>query len=107
MPQQETRPPGLRPREQELLAWLGGQQGAMVGLLAELVNLDSGSYNKRGVDAVGARLVRFFAEHDIATSVIGSEQQGDVVRAQVGAAGGANAPILLMGHRDTVFPEGE
>jgi len=78
-----------------------------VKLLAEVVNIDSGSYNKPGVDAVGARFARFFAAHDIPTSVIADERSGNVVRAQFGAAGGANAPILLMGHQDTVFPEGE
>jgi glutamate carboxypeptidase len=98
---------GLGPREQEVLAWLGQQHDAMVALLADLVNIDCGSYNKRGVDAVCARFVRFFAEHDIAASVIPSERQGNVIRAQVDGGDGANAPILLMGHQDTVFPEGE
>jgi glutamate carboxypeptidase len=97
----------LRPHEQELLGWLGEQHGAMVKLLAEVVNIDSGSYNKRGIDAVGECFMRFFAEHDIGTSVITSEQSGNVLRAHVGSNEGANAPILLMGHRDTVFPEGE
>jgi glutamate carboxypeptidase len=71
------------------------------------VNIDSGSYNKAGVDAVGERFTRFFAEHGIATSVIAGEQRGNLVRAHVDGSDGANAPILLMGHRDTVFPEGE
>ena len=35
---------------------LGLQHQEMVALLADLVNIDSGSYNKRGVDAVGDRL---------------------------------------------------
>jgi len=97
----------LGSREREVLAWLGQQHDAMVALLAELVNIDSGSYNKAGVDAVGERFARFFAEHDIATSVIAGEQRGNLVRAHVDGSDGANAPILLMGHRDTVFPEGE
>ena len=98
---------GLQPREQDVLAWLGQQHDAMVALLAEVVNIDSGSYNKAGVDAVGARFVRFFAEHDITTSVIAGDQRGNVIRAHVDGIDGANAPILLMGHQDTVFPEGE
>ena len=32
------------------------QHQAMVALLADLVNIDSGSHDKRGVDAVGDRL---------------------------------------------------
>ena len=39
--------------EGEILEWLGGQQGAMLSLLEELVNIDGGSYDKAGVDAVG------------------------------------------------------
>jgi glutamate carboxypeptidase len=35
---------------------LGRQHQAMVSLLADLVNIDSGSYNKRGVDAVSDQL---------------------------------------------------
>ena len=39
-----------------IIEHLGRQHQAMVNLLADLVNIDSGSYNKRGVDAVGDRL---------------------------------------------------
>jgi len=98
---------GLGAREQEALAWLGQQRDAMIALLAEVVNIDSGSYNKSGVDAVGARFARFFAEHGIATSVIAGERQGNVLRAYLDGGDGGNAPILLMGHQDTVFPDGE
>lgn len=91
----------------DALAWLAGQKDAMLGLLEELVNIDSGSYDKPGVDAVGERLQRFFAEQGIATSVLPQPEHGDVIRATVPAAGGGNKPIVLMGHRDTVFPKGE
>ena len=40
----------------DALRWLGRQQGAMLALLEELVNIDGGSYDKAGVDAVGARI---------------------------------------------------
>src|SRR5271156_4037003 len=39
-----------------ILEHLGRQHEEMVALLAELVDIDSGSYNKRGVDSVGDRL---------------------------------------------------
>ena len=48
--------------EGEILEWLGGQQGAMLSLLEELVNIDGGSYDKAGVDAVGARIRAFLEE---------------------------------------------
>jgi glutamate carboxypeptidase len=39
-----------------IIEHLGRQHQAMVDLSADLVNIDSGSYNSRGVDAVGDRL---------------------------------------------------
>jgi glutamate carboxypeptidase len=92
-----------------VLDWLASQRDAMLDLVRALVDIDSGSYDKAGVDAVGARLRAFLSEHDIASSVIGNDRFGDAIRAQVDnvAGGAANAPVLLLGHRDTVFPAGE
>jgi glutamate carboxypeptidase len=91
--------------EGEILEWLGAQQGAMLGLLEDLVNIDGGSYDKAGVDAVGARIRTFLESHDIACETIVNEAYGDALRATVG--GPSNSAIMLMGHRDTVFPKGE
>ena len=90
-----------------IASWLASQREAMLALLEEVVNVDSGSYDKAGVDAVGERFRRFFAEHGIETSVIPNESFGDAIKAQVPGAGGSNKPIVLMGHRDTVFSKGE
>src|ERR1700761_6836594 len=92
--------------EQSVLDWLGGQREAMLALLQALVNTDSGSYDKAGVDAVGAHIRNFLGDHGIATEVTPGEKFGDAITATVGGQGG-NRPILLMGHRDTVFPKGE
>jgi glutamate carboxypeptidase len=91
--------------EGEILEWLGTQQGAMLGLLEDLVNIDGGSYDKAGVDAVGVRIRTFLESHDIACEMIANETYGDALRATVG--GPSNSAIMLMGHRDTVFPKGE
>ena len=48
--------------------WLDGQRDAMTALLADLVNIDSGSYNKAGVDAVAARLDAHLEKAGILTS---------------------------------------
>jgi len=53
-----------------ILEHLGRQHQTMVALLAELVNIDSGSYNKRGVDAVGDRLRTFLDAAGIPSEVI-------------------------------------
>ena len=47
--------------ESQITAWLATQQDAMVALLREMVDIDSGSYNKPGIDAVGAVVQRFMA----------------------------------------------
>lgn len=94
-------------RDADAIRWLEGQEGAMLDLLRDLVNVDSGSYDKAGVDAVGARIAAFLAEHGVPVATIPVEDYGDALKAQVAGPGGANRPIVLMGHRDTVFPKGE
>ncbi|AZO41653.1 M20 family peptidase [Mesorhizobium sp. M7D.F.Ca.US.005.01.1.1] len=89
--------------------WLDEQAPAMLALLGELVDIDSGSYDKAGVDRVGARLVRFYAEHLIDVTTVAVPDFGDILRATTGpvrhSAGRRN--YLMMGHRDTVFGKGE
>jgi glutamate carboxypeptidase len=95
-------------KEAAVLDWLASQRDAMTDLVASLVNIDSGSYDKAGVDAVGAQLRGFLAGHGIAFTVIPNDRFGDAIRAGTdNAAGAGNAPVLLLGHRDTVFPQGE
>ena len=72
--------------ENAVVEWLGGQQGAMLKLLEELVNIDGGSYDKAGVDAVGVRLRSFLEGEGIACEVIANETFGDALRATVGGA---------------------
>jgi len=94
----------MTPLAHAILDHLAGQRDAMIALLAELVNIDSGSYNKAGVDAVGARLRAHLEAHGVACETIPNPTYGDCLRARVGEPGRQN--ILIMGHRDTVFPDG-
>lgn len=95
--------------------WLAGQQAPMIALLREIVSIDSGSHNKLGVDAVGAAIRRFLEGQGITVETLPQKKHGDCLRALVGAgangasstAPNARANIVLMGHRDTVFPDGE
>ena len=89
-----------------ILEHLGRQHQEMVALLADLVNIDSGSYNKRGVDAVGDRLRVWLDAVGISCETFPHETFGDCMAARLPASGGGNRPIVLMGHRDTVFPDG-
>jgi len=96
--------------ETEITAWLATQRDAMLSLLRAIVDTDSGSYNKPGIDAVGHILQEFLESHGIRVETLPQARHGDCLRATVaGEDGGGNARrnIVLMGHRDTVFPDGE
>ncbi len=88
-----------------LLEHLGRQHQAMVGLLGELVSIESGSYNKSGVDRVEDRLRTWLEAAGIACELFPHQQFGGCMAARLPASGGGQ-PIVLMGHCDTVFPEG-
>ncbi|TVQ35315.1 MAG: M20 family peptidase [Geminicoccaceae bacterium] len=99
----------LTPKESAVLAWLDAQAPAMVQLLQRIVDIDSGSYDKAGVDAVGQVLQAHLIEAGLDVEVLPGRQFGDGFAARLAAADGRNEPghVLLMGHRDTVFPAGE
>jgi glutamate carboxypeptidase len=90
---------------EQILAWLSSQHDAMLGMIEKVVSIDSGSYDKAGVDAVGEVFQAFFESHGINVERLPREVSGDIFRASVAGAG--NDPIVLMGHRDTVFQKGE
>lgn len=93
--------------EAQITDWLASQRQAMIDLLRDVVNIDSGSYDKAGVDAVGARFERHFSEHGIPFRREGHDSFGDAIHAEVAKPGSNEKPVLLMGHRDTVFGKGE
>jgi glutamate carboxypeptidase len=98
--------------EAQITAWLASQKDAMLAELAEMVNTDGGSYDKAGVDRTGAQVRRFLEGHGIRTETVPGSSHGDCIRAFVEGAhaigtGNQRSNIVLMGHRDTVFPKGE
>jgi glutamate carboxypeptidase len=97
----------LAPQEKAVTEWLASQKEAMLALLAEVVNIDSGSYDKAGVDAVGERFIRFFREQGLITSREPNDRFGDAIHIRLDDKPTNERPIVLMGHRDTVFPKGE
>lgn len=96
--------------EPAITAWLASQHEAMVELLRQTVNIDSGSYEKPGIDRVGDVLREFLEANGVPVETISQRKHGDCLRAAVpwqGPQGNAGGNIVLMGHRDTVFPAGE
>ncbi len=101
-------PTGILPGMKNTIAWLQAHEGAMLALLEILVNSDSPSRDRAAVDATGAILKRFFAEHGIAVETEPHPVFGEAIHASVPHPGGNNdKPVVLLGHRDTVFPPGE
>ncbi len=75
--------------------------------LQTLVNIDSGTYTKAGVDAVGAYLQERFQAFGFSTRFDAQEQYGNHLIATHTGNASHGARILLIGHMDTVFSAGE
>lgn len=93
----------LSSRERQVLDWLAASRAGMLDLLQRIVDTDSGSYQKAGVDAVIAQLRTQLEAHGIGCEVQRNENAGNCLRAAIAAPG---APVVLMGHCDTVFGPG-
>ena len=88
-----------------VLDWLASQQQAMQDLLQKVVNIDSGSRDEAGVTAVAHALAERLQAAGVPVQFEAVPGYGVLLHAQVNAAGDG-APIVLMGHMDTVFPAG-
>lgn len=88
-----------------ILDWLASQHQAMQDLLQKVVDIDSGSRNEAGVTAVATVLRERLEAAGVAVQFEPVPGYGVLLHAQVpGPTEGA--PILLMGHMDTVYPAG-
>jgi glutamate carboxypeptidase len=98
----------LSAREAELLGWLDAQHQPMVELLGKLVDIDSGSYDKEGVARAGEIIYHHLVGRGIPCEEVVQADGSFSVKATVRPrdAGADNAHVLLLGHRDTVFPKG-
>ena len=87
-------------------AWLGEQRSAMQTALGDLVDIDSNSYDKPGTDRVAEAMRGWLQADDIEAQHLADPADGDVLIARLPGLSGSEAPVVLMGHRDTVFPTG-
>ncbi len=85
--------------------WLATRHDEMEAFLKHLVDIDSNSFDKTGTDKVGAAIEAFLAADGITVTRIANDTYGDCVKAEIPGRGG-NAHVVMMGHRDTVFPKG-
>src|SRR5947207_993422 len=75
--------------------------------LKTIVNIDSGTYTRAGINQIATYLQARFHDFGFDTSVDRQQEYGN----HLVATHKGNAPdgprILVIGHTDTVFPEGE
>lgn len=93
---------GLDPVEQEIVAAIDAHREAALDLLAEAVDINSGTLNPAGVRAVGELFDRALSDLGAETRWIdgsGFDRAGHLV-AKVGTG---SPHFLLIGHLDTVF----
>ncbi len=75
--------------------------------LKTIVNIDSGTYTKTGVDRVGAYLEQRFHAFGFETRFERQEQFGNHLVATHRGSNPNGPRILLIGHIDTVLPDGD
>lgn len=85
--------------------YLETKKQEMYDLLERLVNTDSGTYNKKGVDAVGDILLEKFEEIGMDVKVHNEKKLGNHL--EIKASSDSDPKILIIAHMDTVFPKGE
>ena len=75
--------------------------------LETIVNIDSGTFTKAGIDRVGAYLQNRFQTLGFSTYFDKQEQYGDHLIATHTGQSQHGPRIVLIGHIDTVLPDGE
>lgn len=87
----------------DLLTYCERHAGETVALAERLVALESPSTDKRAVDRCGGVLAALLREAGAETDVLEQAVRGNHLRARLGGRG---APVLVLGHFDTVWPVG-
>lgn len=84
-----------------------GVMEAYLGDLKSIVNIDSGTFTKPGIDSIGAYLQERFTDFGFSSTFDKQEQYGDHLVATHTGSNPGGSRLLLIGHTDTVFSEGE
>jgi glutamate carboxypeptidase len=76
----------------------------MLALIERLVNIDSGSFYKEGIDACGRIIAEELAALGFSIQTIQEKERGDHIRAD--RSGKGSKRLLILAHLDTVCPSG-
>jgi glutamate carboxypeptidase len=88
-----------------ITTFLKAHEREMFKLLKKMVLIQSGSYNKDGIDKLGRFIKSTFQSNNVSCRVIEQDRYGNhlVVRSLCDVQ--FDSQILLVGHMDTVFPK--
>ena len=98
-------PDGKHPELTEIVAHLEAARDRYMADLTQVCAIDSGSYLKPGIDQVQSVFAERLAGLGFAVEWIVNHEWGDDLIAR--KRGSGSARVLLIGHADTVYPEGE
>lgn len=87
-----------------ILEHLREKEGVMLALIERLVNIDSGTYCKAGIDSCGAIIAGELEALGFETSTVPETERGDHLRAE--RPGKGDKTLFLSAHLDTVYPAG-
>ncbi|RFU60242.1 M20 family peptidase [Bacillus sp. V59.32b] len=85
--------------------YLEGKMPEMNSLLEKIVNIDSGSYHKEGVDKVGSIIRKEFEDIGMYVKVHRETEFGNHL--EIKGSEKSEPKIIIIAHMDTVFPVGE
>lgn len=88
--------------KEDVFAYIDDHKAQMMDLWQYLVNQDSPASYREGVDLVAKRVFKELEEAGASTRW---DEEGKALIAEI--PGDSRAPVLLLGHMDTVFPVGE
>lgn len=88
----------------DMLTYLENNEDEALHFLEKIVNIDSYSHDKKGVNDVSYTIKDKLESHGISCEIIENEQYGNHLIAKL--AGNKEGKILLIGHQDTAHPTG-
>ena len=88
--------------KEDVFAYIDDHKAQMMDLWQDLVNQDSPASYREGVDLVAKRVFKELEEAGASTRW---DEEGKALIAEI--PGDSRAPVLLLGHMDTVFPVSE
>jgi glutamate carboxypeptidase len=87
-----------------LRGWCAAEQDWLLETIEALVRLESPSTDKAAVDRCGAELAARLTACGATVTRVAAAERGDHLLAEIAGDG---APLLLLGHFDTVWPVGQ